>query len=51
MIIANVIAIVCFCFAALAGASEDGEVVLEAVVWLGIGLAAFAAGHLPLRLP
>lgn len=40
-------AIVCFILGAVAAGSDDGEVVFAALVWLGIGSAAFAAAHLP----
>lgn len=42
-----VAAIVCYVLAAIAGGSADGEVLFNALVWLGLGSAAFAASHLP----
>lgn len=41
-----VAAIVCFILGAIAGGSPDGEVLLGALVWLGLGSAAFAGAHL-----
>lgn len=42
-----VLAIVCFLLAAIAAGSADGEVLFASGVWLALGLAGFAASHLP----
>lgn len=40
-------AIVFFVFAAFSGEADDGEVLLTAVSWLGLGGAAMAGSFLP----
>lgn len=42
-----VLAILSFCLAALAAQAGDGDIILGALAWLGIGGALFAAAHLP----
>lgn len=41
------LAIVAFVLAAVAGEANDGEALLTAVSWLGIGGALLAGAHLP----
>jgi hypothetical protein len=46
-IVLIVLAVISFVLAALAAGSDDGEVGLNAVAWLGIGGAFFAGSTLP----
>jgi len=42
-----IIAIVCFLLALASFQDADGEVLLTAGSWLALGLASFAASHIP----